>query len=142
MFLALVYCGSLPCFRSAFIFRNQKQKTSIKAFFRPLDSGVWICTLISIVLLVVLLRVAFKIERILKNRSENSWMFLILTTIGTFCQQGVIKFNMYQYILVYCFRFLAKFCDVFRKNRNTIHTHTIDAYLPILFSKYRVVPFN
>lgn len=102
MYFDLVGCGLKASFRSAFLFRNQKAKTSIKAFFRPLDSGVWICTLSSIVLLVVLLKVAFNIERILKNRKENSWIYLILTTIGTFCQQGVVEIEKHQYNL-FCF---------------------------------------
>lgn len=75
-------------FRSAFVFRDKKTKVSMEAFFKPLALSVWISTLISIALLSVVLRAAFRVEEIFRTNAETSWSYAFLVTIATFCQQG------------------------------------------------------
>lgn len=72
-------------------------------FFKPLALPVWILTILSVVLLSVVLKVAFHFEETLKMKPETSWSYVFLVTIAAFCQQGkntVVR--GYLLIIIFC----------------------------------------
>lgn len=75
--------------KSTFIFRSPKAKTSINTFFKPLSKEVWVVTGFLGVLSVVILKIIFIFEKKkADSKLESSWSLLIMSTIGVFCQQG------------------------------------------------------
>lgn len=78
--------------RSAFVFRNPKRSTTIDTFLRPLSKYVWLLTVAAAILIVIAMKVALRMEQIIdyyEAYSEISWSFIVLITVGTFCQQGI-----------------------------------------------------
>lgn len=83
--------SQLTNFRSAFVFRNPKRSTTIQTYLRPLSKYVWVLTTLAAFLIIVAMKFALRIEKIIEYYevyAEISWSFIVLTTIGTFCQQG------------------------------------------------------
>lgn len=80
--------------RSTFIYRRPKFiPKSYEIFLRPLSKNVWFSVMICMAVILLALRLTFNSEtRILREklstRVDSSWSFLILFTLGAFCQQG------------------------------------------------------
>ncbi|CAH1169522.1 unnamed protein product [Phaedon cochleariae] len=100
--------------KSTFIFRRPKVVAkSYEIFLRPLEGSVWICISGILVAILIFLRIIFSHElRIFRQKFscfESSWSFLILFTLGAFCQQGATCYpNLYSSRILSVFVFL--FC--------------------------------
>ncbi|KAG5894957.1 hypothetical protein JTB14_023306 [Gonioctena quinquepunctata] len=79
--------------RSTFIYRRPKTNAkSYEIFLRPLEKQVWITILMILGVILIALRLAFSHESHVFHKGrlgvESSWSFLVLFTLGAFCQQG------------------------------------------------------
>ncbi|KAK4883878.1 hypothetical protein RN001_000149 [Aquatica leii] len=81
--------------KSAFLFRHPKNTaSSYELYLRPLESAVWIATIIALILIIMILRfiVTKEIEVLNEadesNIADSSWSFLVIYSIGELCQQG------------------------------------------------------
>ncbi|VEN51408.1 unnamed protein product [Callosobruchus maculatus] len=80
--------------RSYFIYRRPKvEAKSYEIFLRPLEKDVWLTIVVIMGIMAVILKLIFANEiRIRKSNHmhgvESSWSFLLLFTLGAFCQQG------------------------------------------------------
>nr|XP_023011564.1 glutamate receptor 1-like [Leptinotarsa decemlineata] len=76
--------------RAAFIFRIPETKNSIDVFIRPLSLSIWLLTIFSFILVVLLLRFAQLHEKRNMNRiTDTTWSYFVLCAVGAFCQQGM-----------------------------------------------------
>ncbi|XP_074034442.1 ionotropic receptor 75a [Leptinotarsa decemlineata] len=79
--------------RSTFIYRRPKiTQKSYEIFLRPLEKDVWITIMFLLGAILIVLKMAFSNE-MKEFRKEHlgvdaSWSFLVLFTLGAFCQQG------------------------------------------------------
>lgn len=76
-----------------FIYRRPRfEAKSYEIFLRPLATDVWLTICILLVFITLALKLAFSVERYLlskiKRGVDPSWSFLVLFTLGAFCQQG------------------------------------------------------
>ena len=89
------YCRHSWNIRTAFLFRNPKSLSSIHIFLRPLTTTVWISVFFSAVFIALSMRIVLRTEqnllRKLRKLVELSWSYLVLFTLGAFCQQGTPK---------------------------------------------------
>lgn len=69
----------------------------MKTFFKPLGLSVWIFTVVSAILLSVMLKLAFYVEKTVTDKPQISWSYAFFITIATFCQQGI-------YVMCYFFK--------------------------------------
>ncbi|KAF5282553.1 hypothetical protein FQA39_LY04960 [Lamprigera yunnana] len=81
--------------RSAFVFRHPKNTaSSYELYLRPLQGIVWIFTIATTILITIILRLIVTNEMKFLNKTrtnkkdERSWSFLMIYSIGEFCQQG------------------------------------------------------
>lgn len=61
----------------------------MKTFFKPLGFSVWIFTVVSAILLSVMLKLGFYVEKHITDKPQISWSYAFFITIATFCQQGI-----------------------------------------------------
>lgn len=86
-------------YRSTFIYRRPKSTaSSTTLFLRPLDSKVWYCLAVLVILILLLLKITFNAEyaflRELCDMLEKTWSYLCLFVVAAFCQQGnIISLN-------------------------------------------------
>ncbi|CAH1113582.1 unnamed protein product [Psylliodes chrysocephalus] len=79
---------------STFIYRKPKvTATSYEIFLRPLETEVWIVILITLGAILIILKIIFRNEvKVFRKRNfsvdDTTWSFLVLFTLGAFCQQG------------------------------------------------------
>lgn len=85
-------------FRSTFIYRRPKlTASSTTLFLRPLDSKVWYCLVVSVVIILVLLKITLDTEYLflieIRSILEKTWSYLMLFVVAAFCQQGNVIIN-------------------------------------------------
>lgn len=100
--------------RSTFIYRRPKViPKSYEIFLRPLSKSVWLTVALFMSVIMLALRLTFRNERRIhteeiSTRVDSSWSFLILFTLGAFCQQGATC-----YPRLICSRILSVFVFLF-----------------------------
>lgn len=114
-------------FRAAFVFRNPTTVRSMDIFLKPLSLSIWVLTFFCAICGVILLRGAFGFERNnMRRKVETSWNFLVLYTIGTFCQQGIL--------------ILLQIFFVYNIAHNHVRFRILDLPIPIIFGKHDEIP--
>ncbi|XP_060536547.1 glutamate receptor ionotropic, delta-2-like [Cylas formicarius] len=77
--------------RSAFVFRNPKSLNSLEIFVRPFSAALWFAVFLLAIVSAFVLRFSLRCEtnHRVDTPLESTWSYVILSVIGSFCQQGV-----------------------------------------------------
>nr|CAI5819932.1 unnamed protein product [Callosobruchus analis] len=123
--------------RSYFIYRRpQVEAKSYEIFLRPLDKSVWFTILAILSIMAVVLKVIFANEMKIRRSNqidgvESSWSFLLLFTLGAFCQQGatcVPKLFSSRIISIFVFLFCILVYQFYSASIQTTDPYAIQLY--------------
>ncbi|CAH0551357.1 unnamed protein product, partial [Brassicogethes aeneus] len=115
--------------RSTFVYKRPRiEAKSYEIFLRPLSYDVWLTILVILVFITLALKIAFTIELNIKHKIKSnvdpSWSFLMLFTLGAFCQQGATC-----YPLLFSSRILSIFVFLFCILTYQFYSASIVSYL-------------
>lgn len=133
--------------RSAFIFRNPKSLASLEGFFKPLSVSVWVLTVVSALLLMMILRQSCVYEgRIVHRHADVTWSYFGINIVGALCQQGELKTIKYLDDRSDCFPPCRRYDGCTKicigQNYNVVPLPLHATHIPVLLRESRLQPLD